>query len=151
LNSFAIVIVGLFGAGVTTVLVNWAPQPQRRATANRGSLTPQQVQGLSGTMTVLGAGGYFGVAASAGSASREASTTYGYDKLYRLTRVAAPSSTTAYSYDRNGNRLSKVLSTQTTGYTYDHADRIPTAGTTNYTVNNAGNETARGSDAFGCD
>jgi RHS repeat-associated protein len=109
--------------------------------------TPGQIASLSNITSI--SAGY--VHSTAVTASRQASTTYAYDKLYRLTGVAAPSSTTAYSYDPNGNRLSKVLSGQTTSSTYDKADRILTAGTTNYTVNNAGNETARGSDAFGYD
>jgi YD repeat-containing protein len=44
-----------------------------------------------------------------------------------------------------------VLSGQTTSSTYDRADRILTPGSTNYTVNAAGNLTARGSDSFGYD
>ncbi|MBV9892622.1 MAG: hypothetical protein JO020_00460 [Chloroflexi bacterium] len=68
--------------------------------------------------------------------------------------LAAPlpvSPSTTYTYDLTGNRLSKVLMGQTTSYTSDKADRILTAGGANYTVNNAGNETARGSDTFSYD
>jgi YD repeat-containing protein len=68
-----------------------------------------------------------------------------------LTGVAGPLGTTTYSYDPTGNRLSKALNGSATNYSYDRADRILTAGRTNYTVNAAGNETARGSDAFGYD
>jgi YD repeat-containing protein len=112
--------------------------------------TPGQIASLS-SITSISAGYAHSLAATSAGTSRQASTTYAYDKLYRLTGVAAPSSTTAYNYDPTGNRLSRVLSGQTTSYTYDKADRILTAGSTNYTVNNAGNETARGGDAFGYD
>ena len=53
-----------------------------------------------------------------------ATTTYGYDSLYRVTSVNDPSGTTSYSYEPVGNRLSKVLGS-TTSYSYDKANRIP--------------------------
>jgi len=60
------------------------------------SSTPQQVQGLGGGMTMVSAGFYFSLAAS--GSTRLATTTYSYDKLYRLTGVTAPNSTTSYSH-----------------------------------------------------
>jgi RHS repeat-associated protein len=80
--------------------------------------------------------------------SRGWTSVYAYDHLYRLTGVSSPNGTVNYGYDPLGNRLSKLVNGSTTTYTYDRADRILTAGGTNYTVNNAGNETGRGSDSF---
>jgi RHS repeat-associated protein len=108
--------------------------------------TPVQATGPSG-MSVLAGGRYHSLAVAT---SRQTTTTYGYDKLYRLTGVNAPSSPTSYGYDPLGNRLSKMLGS-TTSYTYDRADRVLTAGSTNYTVNNAGNLVSRGSDSFSYD
>jgi RHS repeat-associated protein len=79
-----------------------------------------------------------------------ASTSYGYDRLYRLITVTPPGISTSYSYDPVGNRLSMVRGSST-AYTYDRADRILTAGATNYTVNANGNTTGRGSDSFSYD
>ncbi len=115
--------------------------------------SPGQVTSLSG-MGIVGAGLYDSLtaAAPAGGGTRQASTTtYTYDNLYRLTGAIGPTGTTSYTYDPTGNRLSKVLAGQTTSYSYDKADRILTAGSTNYTVNAAGNETARGSDTCAYD
>jgi len=78
-------------------------------------------------------------------------TTYDYDRLYRLTEAADPDVTTTYTYDPLGNRLSMVRDAVTTSYTYDRADRILTAGSVSYTVNANGNTTARGSDSLGYD
>jgi RHS repeat-associated protein len=80
--------------------------------------------------------------------SRGWTSVYVYDRLYRLTGVSSPAGTVNYGYDPLGNRLSKVANGSATSYTYDRADRILSSGTTNYTVNNAGNQTARGSDSF---
>jgi YD repeat-containing protein len=74
------------------------------------------------------------------------STSYGYDRLYRLTAVTPPGTGTSYSYDPVGNRLSMVRGSSTS-YTYDRADRILTAGATAHTVNANGNSTGRGIDA----
>ncbi len=114
--------------------------------------SPAQVTSLSG-IGIVGAGLYDSLAAAApaGGGTRQASTTYTYDNLYRLTGAVGPTGTTSYSYDPTGNRLSKVLGGTTTTSTYDKADRILSAGTTSYTVNAAGNETARGSDTFAYD
>lgn len=104
-------------------------------------------------MTIVGAGFYFSVTAATATQTRQASTTYSYDKLYRLTGAGPTGSpaTTTYSYDPTGNRLSKVMGGNSTSYTYDRSDRILTAGRTSYTLNNAGNLTARGSDGFSYD
>ena len=91
------------------------------------------------------------VLAQVGGGSSTPSTSYNYDKLYRLTGVTGPSGTTTYSYDPLGNRASKILDGATTSYTYDRADRITSAGSTSYTVNANGNETARGTDSFSYD
>jgi RHS repeat-associated protein len=74
-------------------------------------------------------------------------TTYGYDRLYRLTSVSGPDGSPTYTYDPVGNRTSKVLG-GTTASTYDRADRILTFGAINVTVNANGNTTARGGDTF---
>ncbi|MBV9322282.1 MAG: hypothetical protein JO352_00685 [Chloroflexi bacterium] len=124
---------------------NWFGELGNGTTTN--STTPVQATGLTG-QTLIAAGREHSMSATG---SRVATTTYAYDKLYRLTGVAAPSGSTVYSYDPNGNRLSKVLGGNSTSYTYDKSDRILTAGSTSYTVNVAGNVTARGSDAFGFD
>ncbi|MBV9322914.1 MAG: hypothetical protein JO352_03880 [Chloroflexi bacterium] len=124
---------------------NWFGELGNGTTTN--STTPVQATGLTG-QTLIAAGRDHSMSATG---SRLATTTYAYDKLYRLTGAAGPSGTTTYSYDPTGNRLSKVLGGNSTSYTYDKADRILTAGSTSYTVNAAGNVTARGSDAFGFD
>ncbi|MBI4492383.1 MAG: hypothetical protein HY690_06275 [Chloroflexi bacterium] len=82
--------------------------------------------------------------------TRQASTTYGYDRLYRLASVAAPSGPTGYEYDSVGNRTTMTRGSAT-GYSYDRADRITTAGTVSYSVNANGNLVARGPDTFGYD
>jgi YD repeat-containing protein len=99
-------------------------------------------------MSSVAAGFYFSLTAAAAPTTRLASTTYTYDKLHRLTGAIGPSSLTTYSSDPTGNRLSKVLGGSTSSY---KADRILTAGSTSYTVNNTGNLTARGSDSFSYD
>ena len=110
-------------------------------------ITPTQVVGAGG-MTVVAAGLYHSLAANA--ISRTATTIYGYDRLYRLTSVDAPSGPTSYVYDPAGNRSSMTQGTQT-GYSYDRADRITSAGTVSYTVDANGNLVARGADSFGYD
>jgi RHS repeat-associated protein len=109
--------------------------------------TPRALSSLSGIGSV--AGGYlFSLAAVGTSAPREASLTYSYDKLSRLTGVAGPTSTTTYGYDPAGNRLSKVLGGTTTSYAYDRADRLTSAGGASVTVNANGNQTAKGADSY---
>jgi YD repeat-containing protein len=78
------------------------------------------------------------------------STSYGYDRLYRLTSVTPPGTGTSHSYDPVGNRLSMVRGSSMS-YSYDRADRILTAEATSYTLTANGNTTARGSDSFGYD
>ncbi len=104
-------------------------------------------------MTTVSAGAYQSLAAAAPPlhAPSSVTTTYTYDKLYRLTGAARASGLTSYSYDPVGNRVSKVLAGATTSYGYDRADRITAAGGATYIVNGAGNETARGSDSFAYD
>ena len=74
-------------------------------------------------------------------------TTYGYDRLYRLTSVVGPDGSPTYAYDPVGNRTSKVIG-GTTSSTYDRADRILTSGALNLAVNANGNTTAKGADTF---
>jgi RHS repeat-associated protein len=75
-------------------------------------------------------------------------STYGYDRLSRLTTVTGPDGPRTYAYDPAGNRSSRILSGTTTVYTYDRADRISAAGAMAITVNANGNTTAKGPDAF---
>lgn len=100
---------------------------------------------------------------------RQASTTYSYDLLYRLTREAAPEGTSSYTYDLVGNRASKTLCGATVSYSYafdnagnaratisksqlDRADRIQSVSATvgtktttvSYVANADGNLVQRG-------
>jgi len=100
-------------------------------------------------MAVISAGAADGLVA--GSNISQSSTNYTYDNLYRLTGAVGPMDATSYTDDPTGNRLSKVLGGTTTTSTYDKADRTLTAGSTNDTVNAAGNMTARRSEAFAYD
>lgn len=79
-----------------------------------------------------------------------AASTYGYDRLYRLTSASDASGTRTYTYDPVGNRLTKVAGGTTT-YTYDRADRMTAAGPLSVTVDAKGNLTARGTDTFAFD
>jgi RHS repeat-associated protein len=76
-----------------------------------------------------------------------ATTTYGYDRLYRLVSATDAAGLRAYTYDPAGNRTAKTLGSSTS-YTYDRADRISSAGSTSITVDAVGNLIARGSDTF---
>jgi RHS repeat-associated protein len=83
---------------------------------------------------------------------------YSYDNLYRLTSVTYPGpSTTSYAFDAFGNRTSLTDGSGTTNYAYDDADRITSvtppspAPAINYTWDNNGNLTTRGSDTFSWD
>jgi hypothetical protein len=78
------------------------------------------------------------VLAQVGGGSIAPTTTYSYDRLYRL----LGDGTNTYTYDPVGNRLSWGA----TSYTYDRADRIAAAGSTTYAVNVNGNLTGRGAD-----
>lgn len=75
-------------------------------------------------------------------------STYGYDRLSRLTSATGPDGARTYAYDPVGNRTSKVLGGTTTTSTYDRADRITAAGSLSLSVNANGNTTAKGSDTF---
>ena len=81
--------------------------------------------------------------AQVGGGSISPTTTYSYDRLYRL----LGDGTNTYTYDPVGNRLSWGA----TSYTYDRADRITAAGSTTYAVNANGNLTGRGADVFAYD
>ena len=81
--------------------------------------------------------------------------TYGYDDLYRLTSVTYPGpSTTSYAFDAFGNRTSMTVAGNTTTYAYDDNDRITSvtppspASVINYTWDDNGDLTARGSDSL---
>jgi RHS repeat-associated protein len=79
----------------------------------------------------------------------EGTTTYEYDKLYRLTYVSYPDAkSTIYSYDPMGNRLAMTTTLGVTDYTYDAADRLLTAGATAFTWDADGNMLTKGSQAF---
>jgi RHS repeat-associated protein len=84
--------------------------------------------------------------------------TYAYDNLYRLTSVTYPGpSTTSYAFDAFGNRTSLTDGSGATNYAYDNADRITSvtppspAPVVNYTWDNNGDLTNRGSDSFAWD
>jgi len=96
----------------------------------------------------VAAGRYHSLAVTGGSTT--ATTSYGYDGLYRLTSVSGSGGTTGYEYDPAGNRLSMERGSQTV-YSYDRADRITAAGSVNYTVDANGNLVARGPDSFSYD
>jgi YD repeat-containing protein len=83
------------------------------------------------------------VLAQVGGGSISPTTTYSYDRLYRL----LGDGTNTYAYDPVGNRLSW----SSTNYSYDRADRITSAGSTTYSVNNNGNVIWRGTDSFSYD
>ena len=84
--------------------------------------------------------------------------TYAYDDLYRLTSVTYPGpATTTYAFDAFGNRTSMTVGGNATTYAYDDDDRITSvtppspASVINYTWDDNGNLTARGSDSFAWD
>jgi len=79
-----------------------------------------------------------------------AATTYGYDRLSRLTAATDSAGGRSYTYDPVGNRLTKVDGGTTT-YIYDRADRMTAAGAVSVTVDASGNLVAKGSDTFGFD
>ncbi|MFN0070883.1 MAG: hypothetical protein ACKVVP_05270, partial [Chloroflexota bacterium] len=80
--------------------------------------------------------------------TRQASATYSYDQLYRLTQATNPWAGTTYSYDPVGNRLTSVIAGTSSSYTSDKVDRLTTVGGTTYTNDANGNRTGRGSDTF---
>ena len=54
-------------------------------------------------------------------------SSFGYDRLSRLTSSAGASGSSSYGYDPAGNRTSRTVSGTTTTYTYDRANRLTTA------------------------
>jgi RHS repeat-associated protein len=83
---------------------------------------------------------------------------YVYDDLHRLTSVTYPGpSTTTYDFDAFGNRTQMTVGAASTTYAYDDADRLTSvtppspASAVNYTWDDNGNLTARGSDSFSWD
>jgi len=89
---------------------------------------------------------------------QQGSHTYAYDDLYRLTSVTYPGpSTTSYAFDAFGNRTSMTVAGNATTYAYDDNDRITSvtppspASVINYTWDDNGDLTARGSDSFSWD
>jgi len=93
-----------------------------------------------------------------GRMDQQGTHTYSYDDLYRLTSVTYPGpSTTSYAFDAFGNRTSMTVAGNTTTYAYDDNDRITSvtppspASVINYTWDDNGDLTARGSDSFSWD
>jgi RHS repeat-associated protein len=83
--------------------------------------------------------------------TRQASHSYTYDRLYRLTRADNAFGPISYAYDPLGNRLSTSSELSKTNYTHDKLDRLTQVGSTAYTNDNNGNRTARGGDTFAYD
>ena len=89
---------------------------------------------------------------------QQSTHTNSYGDLYRLTSVTYPGpSTTNYAFDAFGNRTSMTVAGNTTTYAYDDNDRITSvtppspASVINYTWDDNGDLTARGSDSFSWD
>ncbi|MFN0070901.1 MAG: RHS repeat domain-containing protein, partial [Chloroflexota bacterium] len=80
--------------------------------------------------------------------TRQATATYSYDNLYRLTQATNPWAGTTYSYDPVGNRLTSVIAGASSSYTSDKVDRLTAVGGTTYTNDANGNRTGRGADTF---
>ncbi len=67
-------------------------------------------------------------------------TSYGYDRLYRLTNALYPDGrNVSYTYDPVGNRLTLSDDGAVTNYSYDNANRLLAAGSISYTYDNNGN------------
>jgi RHS repeat-associated protein len=82
----------------------------------------------------------------------EGTTTYEYDKLYRLTAVTYPDATSAaYQYDPMGNRTVMTTTLGVTSYTYDAADRLLSAGPITFTWDADGNMLSKDAQTFTCD
>lgn len=80
--------------------------------------------------------------------SRQVTTQYGYDRLYRLTGENTTNYAADYVYDSVGNRLAKTLNGTTTTYAYDRADRITREGSIQYVVDANGNLRERGKETY---
>lgn len=79
----------------------------------------------------------------------EGTTSYEYDKLYRLTAVTYPDAkSAAYQYDPMGNRKVMTTTLGVTNYTYDAADRLQNAGATTFTWDADGNMLSKSGMAF---
>jgi hypothetical protein len=83
--------------------------------------------------------------------SSGASSSTGQISAYAVQVAVDGGVNTTYTYDRVGNRLTRSRLGITASYSYDRADRITQAGPLTLSVNNAGNETARGVDSFSYD
>ncbi len=80
--------------------------------------------------------------------SRQATTNYTYDRLYRLTGESTTGLAISYTYDPLGNRLTMVRNGTTTTYAYDRADRITKEGSIQYVVDANGNLRERGRETY---
>jgi RHS repeat-associated protein len=79
----------------------------------------------------------------------DGTTTYEYDKLYRLTAVTYPDATSAsYQYDAMGNRQVMTATAGVVNYSYDAADRLLNAGPITFTWDADGNMLTKGGMAF---
>jgi RHS repeat-associated protein len=80
--------------------------------------------------------------------SRQATTQYSYDRLYRLMGENTTDYAATYTYDPEGNRRAKTLNGTTTTYLYDRADRITKEGNIQYVVDANGNLRERGRETY---
>jgi RHS repeat-associated protein len=80
--------------------------------------------------------------------SRQATTQYSYDRLYRLTSENTQGLAVSYAYDPVGNRLTMVRNGTTTTYAYDRSDRITREGSIQYIVDANGNLRERGKETY---
>jgi YD repeat-containing protein len=83
-------------------------------------------------------------------------SSYGYDRLYRLTSASGPDGSRTYTYDPAGNRAT-IASGGTSTYGYDRADRIssitgpPAAGTSTRSPSSNDAGWASGGNAYASD
>ncbi len=85
-------------------------------------------------------------------ATTDTTTTYTYDRQYRLTgHDDKKNPAVTYGYEERGNRETKAVGATTTSYTYDAADRLDSAGSLTYGKDANGNRTSRGSDSYAYD
>ncbi len=85
-------------------------------------------------------------------ATTDTTTTYTYDRQYRLTgHDDKKSLATTYSYDERGNRETKTVGATSTTYTYYASDRLSAGGSVTYGSDANGNRTSRGSDSYAYD
>ncbi|MDQ5826392.1 MAG: DUF6531 domain-containing protein [Chloroflexota bacterium] len=90
-------------------------------------------------------------AVKADDVKRQATTIYGYDRLYQLTSESGPDVNTAYTYDPVGNRVLMVSGTKkqtSVTYSYDRADRLTQVGSDSVIVDANGNMVARGKETY---